>query len=121
MIEEAEPHQFEPRRHTVVQHWVSVGDVIVLIASVVTTVAGLAFTYGGLSRDVDALREQVSLLQQRDMTPGAAQAVAAMRAVDSAQDQAIEQIREDSVEFRREVRASLERIEAKLDNHDQRR
>ena len=112
--------QEEHHPHTVVQHWVSVGDVIVLIASVVTTVAGLAFTYGGLARDVNALSNQVKELseQQRQMTPPAAQAIASIQATDQALGRDIERLQAADLELRREVRDALERIEAKLDNHD---
>ena len=109
--------------HTIVQHWVSVGDVIVLIASVVTTVAGLSFTYGGLARDVNRLSEQVKALgeQQRQMTPPAAQAIASIQATDQALARDIEKLHAQDLEMRREVRDALERIELKLDDHMDRR
>lgn len=118
---EEQDHSDHPGRHTVVQHWVSVGDVIVLIASVVTTVAGLAFTYGGLARDVRALSAQVTALQDRDITPGARSEISRLVAKDAAQDDQIAFLRDELIRQRTELVSRLDRIETALDNHDRSR
>lgn len=105
--------QDEDHPHRILQRWVSLGDILVLVSALIV----FAFGYGRLSRDVEALTRAVMELQSRDITPGAASAIASINATINAQENQIERTRMDSMEFRREVRESLARIEAKLDSH----
>lgn len=99
-----------------VRRWISVADII----SLAVTLAVFAAGYGRLSGQMESMTLAMQELQRRDMTPGAAVAISAMQARDQAQDAQLEQLREDSIEYRREVRAALERIEARLEELNRR-
>lgn len=93
--------------------FISLGDVIGLLASL----AVFSFGYGSLSSRVEDLQGDVAALAGRDITPGAANRIAVLEARMMQTDQTLEQQRDDAADFRREVRDSLARIEAKLDDH----
>lgn len=99
--------------HHIVQKWISLGDVVVLCASIL----GLAVSYGKLSADLAAVAREVQEIQARDITPGARAALGAMTARDEAQDEQIADIRIEMRETRREIMQSLDRLEQKLDGH----
>jgi predicted nucleic acid-binding Zn-ribbon protein len=87
------------------------GDVLTLVISL----SIMAFGYGRLSRDVEALSTAMGELQRRDITPGARSQIAAIAVQDAAMQQQINDLRAELREQRREVIASLDRLEAKLD------
>jgi len=109
----------EPDGH-ILRRWVSLGDVISLALSI----AAIGVTYGNLSADlrhtnetVDAAISAIRELQERDITPGARSSIAALVAKDSAQDQAITELRIEIRDQRREILEALTRVEDKLEDH----
>ena len=97
-------------KHFLIKHF-SVGDIV----SLVTMLFVFAVGYGRIETTVSNLTRQVEVLNARDITPGAATRLAALEAEQVALRRDVIQARDDAIEFRREIRASLERIEAKLD------
>lgn len=104
----------EPAVEHLLRRWVSVGDVIVMVTSLLV----LGVMWGSISRDVDRLSDEVQLLResQREITPGAENRIIALESRAAARDRELMTMREDSAQFRAEVRQSLQRIEDKLDN-----
>jgi predicted nucleic acid-binding Zn-ribbon protein len=100
-------------KHLLAKHF-SLGDIISLVTLLVVFAAG----YGRLESQVTGMQAQLRELTEREITPGAATRLATVETEQAAVRRELIQARDDSMEFRREVRQSLERIEAKLDNHD---
>jgi hypothetical protein len=96
-------------KHFLEKHF-SVGDIV----SLVTLLFVFAVGYGRIDTTVSSLIRQVEVLNARDITPGAAMRLAAFEAEQESLRRDVSEARDDAIEFRREVRASLERIETKL-------
>ena len=104
----------DPEDQKVLKRWFSIGDVLTVMAMI----AAIAISHGRQSARLDSLSQAVQHLQSRDITPGAAQRIDVLEERDLARQRELAAMREDAAEFRTEVRASLVRIEAKLDEHD---
>jgi hypothetical protein len=96
-------------KHFLIKHF-SVGDIV----SLVTMLFVFAVGYGRIETTVSNLTRQVEALNARDITPGAATRLAAFEAEQESLRRDMTEARTDAIEFRREIRASLERIENKL-------
>jgi acyl-CoA reductase-like NAD-dependent aldehyde dehydrogenase len=97
----------------VLQKWVSVGDIVTLLVSL----AVFAYGYGRLSADVSTLARDINTLQGREITPGAAQKIAAIEAQVQAVERAHAEAARMASEDRRDILNRLDRMEAKLDAH----
>ena len=106
----------DPEDQKVLKRWFSIGDILTVAAMV----AAIAVSHGQLSARVASLTAAVEELQQRNITPGAAQRLESLEARDIARQRELDAMRSDAAEFRRDMREALARIEAKLDNHDRR-
>ena len=76
-----------------------------------------AFGYGSLSKDVEQIKAAMVQIQARDITPGAQAKIGVLEAKQAATDRDIARLRDDSADFRAQIRAQLDRIESKLDAH----
>ena len=97
-----------------VLRWVSIETVV----SVLTMLIGLGTVYGSLSARLAALSEDVAELRARDITPGARMEIASIQATDRAIQQQVVDLREEMRAQRVEIRDTMQRIESKLDEHD---
>lgn len=108
MNNEEEPH--------LMQKWFSIGDLI----SAAVMLVGLGAVWGNLSKDVQGLQREVSDLKTmtRGMTPGAAEALATIRAKDASQDQQLMELRQELRESRAEILSEVRMIRTELNEHD---
>lgn len=100
--------------HTHFAKWISLGDLLVLCASLV----GIAMSYGKLSADLQSVTREVHELQNRDITPGAREIAAQLDARVNANEEAISVLRSELREQRSDMVSRLDRIETALNNHD---
>jgi hypothetical protein len=100
----------------ILRRWFSVGDLL----SAVATLVALGAVWGSLSKDVANLQDEVSDLKtmSRGMTPGAAEALATIKAKDSAQDQQLVELRYELRESRAEILGEVRALRDELINHD---
>ena len=91
----------------------SMGNIITLVVSLIA----VAVAFGVLTQKVDSNSDAILLLQQRDITPGAAMRIAAIESTVRAMQGNEDRQSIEATEFRREIRNSLDRIEAKIDQH----
>lgn len=106
-------------RHFLIKTF-SVGDLLTAAAML----TAIVLSYGSIRADVREVQAQntqlaaaIMELQRREITPGAAVRLSAVEAEQGAMRREMLQARDDSIEFRREVRDALARIEQKLDRH----
>ena len=97
-VQDADPHFF--------RRWVSVGDVLVMV----TTLVVIGISFGTLSARLDAVADEVTIIRGRDITPGAERRISILEVQ-------VAQQRMDSMEWRKEIRDQLDRIEQKMDAH----
>ena len=107
----------EPDGH-VLKRWFSIGDAI----SAAVTLVGLGIVWGSLSKDVQQLRIEMNDVKTvaRGMTPGAAEALAAIRVKDAGHDQEISELRTELRESRRELLNDMRGMRDDLSKHMER-
>lgn len=100
----------------ILRRWFSIGDLISAVAMLI----GMGAMWGSLSKDVATLGAQVSDLRTlaRGMTPGAAEALASMRAKDAAQDQQLAEQRQEMRESRSEILTEIRALRVEIISHD---
>ena len=107
----------EPDGH-ILKRWFSIGDAI----SAVITLVGLGIVWGSLSKDVQQLRIEMNDVKTvaRGMTPGAAEALAAIRVKDTQHDQDISELRTELRDSRRELLNEMRGMRDDLNKHMER-
>lgn len=86
------------------------GNIITVSVAVLINSTILAFSYGSLTKEVNNLSRIVVELEEKEITPGAERRIAVLEAQ-------VAQLRDDTVDWREELRKRLDKFEAKLDDH----
>ena len=88
------------------------------LLTIAIALLAVAVAWGSTRADIQSLQRDMISLQDREMTPGAAAALAGVRAQDESQDQQILALRADLRDSRREILDELKLIRLEIQEHE---